>query len=71
MDNDVIVKWLLSGDVSIQYQVHRDLLATDREDLRKRIATDGWGKKYLSLRNPNGHWGQKFYQPKWISTHYT
>ncbi|MBT8219531.1 MAG: hypothetical protein KJP00_06895 [Bacteroidia bacterium] len=71
MDNDEIIKWLLSGDVSIQYQVHRDLLATDREDLRQRIAKGGWGKKFLSLRNPNGHWGQKFYQPKWISTHYT
>ena len=23
------------------------------------------------MRNPSGHWGRAFYQPKWISTHYT
>lgn len=66
-----IVKWLLSGDVSLQYQVHRDLLSNDREDLRERIATEGWGKKFLAKRNKNGHWGRAFYQPKWTSTHYT
>ena len=25
----------------------------------------------MSLTNTNGHWGLRFYQPKWISTHYT
>tara|TARA_R110002096_G_scaffold323145_1_gene517275 strand:- start:3492 stop:3677 length:186 start_codon:yes stop_codon:yes gene_type:complete len=30
-------KWLLESDVSIQYQVHRDLLLTDRNDLQERI----------------------------------
>jgi hypothetical protein len=71
MNYDEIINWLLKGDVSIQYQVHRDLLSVHREDLRKRIATEGWGYKYLSLRKENGHWGIKFYQPKWTSTHYT
>ncbi len=66
-----IVEWLLEGDVSIQYQVQRDLLDQERPDLRSRIATDGWGARFLSERNPNGHWGQAYYQPKWISTHYT
>ncbi|MBN2503101.1 MAG: hypothetical protein JXB38_20155 [Anaerolineales bacterium] len=65
------ITWLLEGDVSIQYQVHRDLLATERPDLRERIATEGWGARFLSFRKEAGHWGQKFYQPKWISTHYT
>jgi hypothetical protein len=32
---------------------------------------EGWGKKFLSERKPDGHWGDRFYQPKWISTHYT
>lgn len=27
--------------------------------------------RFLSYRQPNGHWGIKFYQPKWKSTHYT
>jgi hypothetical protein len=66
-----IVAWLLKGDVSIQYQVHWDLLAEERPDLRERIATEGWGARFLSRQNENGHWGRKFYQPKWISTHYT
>ncbi|MDP3150516.1 MAG: hypothetical protein Q8N83_15440 [Ignavibacteria bacterium] len=71
MDDNNIINWLLEGDVSIQYQVYRDLLSEDREDLRNRIATEGWGKKFLSFQDENGHWGRKFYQPKWTSTHYT
>ncbi|MBN1994471.1 MAG: hypothetical protein JW953_17365 [Anaerolineae bacterium] len=66
-----LITWLLEGDVSIQYQVQRDLLATEKPDLRERIATEGWGAQFLSFRQKGGHWGQRFYQPKWISTHYT
>ena len=66
-----LITWLLEGDVSIQYQVHRDLLGSDKPDLRNRIATEGWGAKYLSYRKKEGQWGRGFYQPKWISTHYT
>ncbi len=69
--NDKIIKWLLSGDVSLQYQVHRDLLNEEREDLRERIHKEGWGFHFLSLENKDGHWGKGFYQPKWISSHYT
>ncbi|MBN2172608.1 MAG: hypothetical protein JW731_00660 [Bacteroidales bacterium] len=71
MNYTEIIDWLLDGDIAIQYQVHRDLLYTERNDLRKRIAKEGWGNRYLSLRKTNGHWGDGFYQPKWISTHYT
>lgn len=71
MNNADIIKWLLKGDVSIQYQTHRDLLGNDRKDIQYRIAHEGWGKQFLSKRNSNGHWGDRFYQPKWISTHYT
>ena len=66
-----IIKWLLEGDVSVQYQVHRDLLHTEKKSLQNRIAKEGWGQLFLSKRNPDGNWGEKFYQPKWISTHYT
>ena len=66
-----IINWLLEGDVAIQYQVYRDLLMVDREDLRNRIAFEGWGLKFLSCQKEDGHWGRKFYQPKWTSTHYT
>lgn len=71
MNNSETIKWLLKGDISIQYQVHRDLLNVDRKDLRDRIATEGWGALYLSKRKPDGHWGTKFYHPKWKSSHYT
>ncbi len=71
MNEKQIIEWLLKGDVSIQYQGYRDLLGTDRKDLQNTISNEGWGKQFLSRRKSNGHWGDKFYQPKWISTHYT
>ena len=71
MNNQQIIDWLLEGDVSIQYQVWRDLLGSDKKKLQIRIANEGWGTKILSKRNSDGHWGDRFYQPKWISTHYT
>ncbi len=71
MNNKQIINWLLEGDVSVQYQVQRDLLGVKKKDLQKRIAIEGWGQKFLSMRNSNGHWGDRFYQPKWVSTHYT
>ncbi len=66
-----IIDWLFQGDLAIQYQTYRDLLDQNRKDLQDRIATEGWGARYLSLQKKDGHWGQGFYQPKWISTHYT
>ncbi|MEO1032756.1 MAG: hypothetical protein AAFX55_15195 [Bacteroidota bacterium] len=71
MSDKAIIDWLLSGDVYIQYQTYRDLLFEERNDLKKRIATEGFGAQFLSQRHANGHWGKDFYQPKWISTHYT
>jgi hypothetical protein len=71
MDDKQITDWLLGGDVSIQYQVYRDLLGKNRNDLREQIEYSGWGKKFLSRRKADGHWGRGFYQPKWTSTHYT
>ena len=71
MKNDNILQWLLDGDIAIQYQVHRDLLGKIRPDLQQRIKSEGWGQAFLSKRLENGHWGYKFYQPKWTSTHYT
>ena len=69
--NDRIISWLLEGDVSIQYQTYRDLLEKEKPALRNKISTEGWGLKLLSCRNPTGHWGAGFYNPKWTSSHYT
>ncbi len=71
LDERQLIAWLLEGDISIQYQVHRGLLATEKTDLQDCIATEGWGAQFLSFRKKDGHWGQRCYQPKWISTHYT
>ncbi len=71
MNHDQIIKWLLAGDVSIQYQVRRDLLGTEVPELQQRIGTEGWGRRLLKARNSNGHWSRGFYQVKWISSHYT
>ena len=71
MTDAEIIDWLLEGDPAIQYQTYRDLLGEDRPDIRARIATEGWGARFLACRNDDGSWGQRFYQPKWTSTHYT
>lgn len=71
MGEEQIIEWLLKGDVSIQYQVYRDLLGNKRKELQNRIANEGWGMQFLTKRHLNGHWGKNFYQPKWTSTHYT
>lgn len=69
-----IINWLLDGDVSIQYMTHKLLMNSDMgvlNELQRRIETEGYGARFLSCRNDNGHWGYWFYQPKWTSTHYT
>ncbi|MBZ0097847.1 MAG: hypothetical protein K8F30_02105, partial [Taibaiella sp.] len=71
MDNNRLIRWLLEGDVSIQYQVHRDLLEQNKPRLRNQIEYNGWGKQFLTRRKSDGHWGISYYQPKWTSTHYT
>ncbi len=71
MIDEKLISWLLEGDVSIQYQTYKDLLDTNRPQLRKRIAKEGWGAKFLSCRARNGHWGGGFYLSKWTSSHYT
>jgi len=69
--NDALIPWLLKGDVSIQYQTHRDLLNSDKIELRNHIEKEGWGARFLGKMNSGGYWGKGFYQPKWISSHYT
>lgn len=65
------IEWLLQGDVAIQYHTWRDLLDEDRPDLQARIATEGWGQRFLAACNPDTSWGREFYQPKWTNSHYT
>lgn len=69
--DDKTIEWLLDNDISIQYQVFRDLLKVERPDLQQRISQEGWGAQLLAARKPDGYWSERYYQPKWISTHYT
>ena len=73
MPQETIIRWLLEGDVSIQYQTYRDLLNLKKPELQDRISQEGWGKTILGKWNSRGRlgWGEDFYQPKWTSTHYT
>ena len=71
MNEKELINWLLQGDVSIQFQAQRDLLGLTQPKLQERIATEGWGAKFLNARKPEGHWGRGFYQVKWISSHYS
>lgn len=71
---DQRIEWLLSGDVSIEYQTRKYLLGQSEPELsslRARIAREGFGKAFLDARLPSGHWGRDFYQVKWVSSHYT
>lgn len=66
-----VMDWLLAGDVAIAFQARRDLLDDTDKRLQARIAGEGWGRRFLAARHDDGSWGQRFYQPKWISSHYT
>lgn len=68
---DKVIEWLLQGDPSIRYQTERDLMGNDNPKLRQQIAREGWGARILEKRKPDGHWGKRFYNPKWTCTHYT
>lgn len=71
---DEVIQWLMDGDVSIQYQVSRDLFRVEPAHLlplQNKIASEGWGAHFLERRHINGLWGNGFYEPKWASTHYT
>lgn len=71
---DHVVDWLLEGDPAVAWQTQRDLTNADPDvwsATRRRIATEGWGRRLLDEQGPDGLWGGGLYQPKWTSTHYT
>lgn len=71
---DKITDWLMDSDPSIRFQVMRDLLGAEPEDVRReqeRVGEEGWGARLLFHQDPNGGWGVRPYVPKWTSTTYT
>ena len=72
--DDDLVAWLLEGDPSIRWRVHRDLLHSPEAVIRAeqaKVATEGWGARLLSLQDSDGRWDSGDYTPKWTSTTYT
>lgn len=69
-----VIDWLMAGDPAIRWQVMRDLLhrpKAEYERERQRIRREGWGERFLSLRDKAGTWGRGAYAPKWVSTTFT
>ena len=69
-----VIDWLLEADPAVVYQTKRDLLGISPHKLeteRKAMLQTGWVKLLLDRQDPQGTWGQGFYGPKFISTHYT
>lgn len=72
--DDELRDWLLTGDPSIGWQVQRDLLDLPESTwsaTQRRVATEGWGARFLAERAADGTWAKGLYGPKWKSTTYT
>ena len=65
------IDWIRNGDPSLDYLVDKYLLGINNEQKHNRIGKCGWCSDYIERRLPNGSWGNRFYQPKWICSHYT
>ncbi len=66
-----VIEWIKSIDPSLDYLADRDLCDNADEQKHNRIGKSGWCFEYIKNRNPDGGWGRRFYQPKWICSHYT
>ena len=57
MPEQDLIKWLLKGDVSIQYQTHRDLLDTEKSKLQESpsafipqgLLIKGWNNRKIEI----------------------
>jgi hypothetical protein len=71
---EAVIDWLLESDVSIRWQVLRDLTDAAADAVaaeRSRVATEGWGARLLGLQRPDGQWGDGTTVPFWWSNMYT
>jgi hypothetical protein len=66
-----VYQWLMAGDPCIQYMSEKYLRGNMNPELQKMAVQSGWAKTYMEAQKEDGYWGQGFYQPKWISTHYS
>lgn len=67
-----VIQWLLEGDPAIQYQVHRDLLDSPREELDMEQMymeiNEGWCNTLLSKQDEFGSWSEHIIDPHWKGT---
>lgn len=69
-----VLRWLLAGDVSIRWQVMRDLLQLPRKEWeaeQSKVEETGWAARVLAKQDNDGRWTPRFYGKKWISTTYS
>jgi hypothetical protein len=62
-----VIDWLLGSDVSVRWQVMRDLLDAPGPDWRAeraKVATEGWGAKLLSCEDDDGQWAGGAFVPR-------
>ena len=68
LNMDELISWLVSGDVTIQFQTKRDLMEStplEIEKLQRQISLSGWGKAFMEIRDDDtGKWGNGWYSPK-------
>lgn len=61
-----LIAWLLASDPALRWQVERDLMGEPPEvwqATRARIATEGFGARFLGLQEPDGQWAGGAYFP--------
>jgi hypothetical protein len=66
-DVDGVVHWLVGSDVSLRWQVMRDLLDAPEADWtaeRDRVETEGWGARLLSYEDDDGQWAGGAFIPR-------
>ena len=62
--------WLLDSDPAIRWKAMRDLTDTPADEVaaeRAKVATEGWGVRFLGLQGPDGYWPTTTAEPEWIS----
>jgi len=66
-----VIDWLLDSDLSIRWQVMRDLTGAPAGEVaaeRARVATEGVGARLLALQADDGRWGGAAWNRGWDST---
>ena len=61
--------WLLDSDPAIRWQVLSDLVDAPPERVaeeRAKVATEGWGARFLAEQAEDGLWDGGTYRPGWI-----